>query len=401
MRLQGKRILLGVTGSIAAYKAAHFTRLLVKEGAEVQIIMSTSALDFITPLTLATLSKKLVLHEFYDPKTGEWSNHVELGLWGDLFIIAPLSANTLSKFANGSCDNLLTATYLSAKCPIMVAPAMDLDMYLHPSVNNNLNRIRQFGNIVLDAEDGELASGLLGQGRLMEPEHILEKVLKYFGDQGQFSGKHFLITAGPTYEAIDPVRFIGNHSSGKMGVAIAEEVACHGGQVVLILGPSSLEVSHPHIETIRVNSAEEMYVKAKSFHQSVDCCIFAAAVADYTPVNPVQEKIKKNSEEINILLKKTIDIAFSLGKDKRTDQIHVGFALETQEEIKNAKAKLEKKYFDMIVLNSLNDQGAGFKYNTNKVTLFFKGGEKIESGLLPKSLIAALVVENIKKLLSH
>ncbi|MEX2593699.1 MAG: bifunctional phosphopantothenoylcysteine decarboxylase/phosphopantothenate--cysteine ligase CoaBC [Anditalea sp.] len=401
MLLQGKRILLGITGSIAAYKAAHLTRLLVKEGAEVQIIMSTSALDFITPLTLATLSKKPVLCEFQDSKNGEWNNHVELGLWADLFLIAPISANTLAKFANGSCDNLLTATYLSAKCPVMIAPAMDLDMYQHPSVKVNLSKVSKFGNIILEAEEGELASGLLGQGRLMEPEHILEKVLAHFESGNHLYGKKFLITAGPTYEAIDPVRFIGNHSSGKMGVAIAEEVARKGAHIILVLGPSSVEASHPNINTIRINSAAEMYETASSYHQNMDCCIFAAAVADYAPVHPAKKKIKKKTGEMSIPLKKNIDIACTLGALKKDHQVHIGFALETHDEEINAKEKLEKKNFDIIVLNSLKDAGAGFKHNTNKVTFFYKNGEKEVSELLPKNQIAALIVENIKKVLKQ
>ena len=400
MLLQGKRILLGVTGSIAAYKAAHLTRLLIKEGAEVQVIMTTSALDFITPLTLATLSKKPVLHTSHDPTTGEWNNHVDLGLWADLFLIAPLSANTLAKLATGYCDNLLTATYLSARCPVMVAPAMDLDMYQHPTVKHNLQKIRQYGNILLDAEDGELASGLSGQGRLMEPEQILKAVVNHFGSKTELAGKKFLITAGPTYEAIDPVRFIGNHSSGKMGVAIAEAVALQGGEVVLILGPSALEVRHPLVQTLRVTSAAEMYEAAGSHHQNMDCCIFAAAVADYSPVRMAREKIKKEAGEISIPLKRNIDIAKTLGESKQPSQVHIGFALETNDEDSNALNKLEKKHFDMIVLNSLNDPGAGFKHDTNKVTLFFKNGEKETSGLLPKTEVASLIVQKIKKLLT-
>lgn len=401
MLLQGKRILLGITGSIAAYKAAHLTRLLVKEGAEVQIIMSTSALEFITPLTLATLSKKPVLYEFQDSDNGEWNNHVELGLWADLFLIAPISANTLAKFAHGSCDNLLTATYLSAKCPVMIAPAMDLDMYRHPSVKDNLNKVSKFGNMVLEAEAGELASGLMGKGRLMEPEHILEKVLDHFDSRNHLKGKHFLITAGPTYEAIDPVRFIGNHSSGKMGVAIAEVAASQGAQVVLVLGPSLVEASHPNIHTIRINSAAEMYETASSFHPNTDCCIFAAAVSDYAPSHPSNEKTKKKEEVIDLSLKKNIDIACTLGALKKAHQVHIGFALETQNEEMNAKIKLEKKNFDMIVLNSLKDEGAGFQHDTNKVTFFYKNGEKEVSELLPKIKIAALVVEHTKKLFNH
>src|SRR5690554_239511 len=398
MLLQGKRILLGVTGSIAAYKAAHLTRLLIKEGAEVQVILTTSALDFITPLTLATLSKKPALHQFQSSDTGEWNNHVELGLWADLFLIAPLSANTLAKIAHGYCDNLLTAVYLSARCPVMVAPAMDLDMYQHPSVRENLQKISRYGNIVLDAESGELASGLSGQGRLLEPEKIVAKVREHFDSQSQLSGKKFLITAGPTYEAIDPVRFIGNHSSGKMGMAIAEAVASQGGEVVLLLGPSELQSSHPSVQTVRVTSAAEMFEKAKSLHPGMDVCVFAAAVADYTPSETATEKIKKGEGGLSLVLKKTQDIAGTLGRSKQPNQIHVGFALETNDEESNATGKLEKKNFDMIVLNSLNDQGAGFKHDTNKVTFFLRNGGKEASALLPKNEIALLIVQKIKTL---
>ena len=400
MLLQGKRIILGVTGSIAAYKAAHLTRLLIKEGAEVQVIMTTSALDFITPLTLSTLSKKPVLHSSHDPQTGAWNNHVELGLWADLFLIAPLSANTLAKLATGYCDNLLTATYLSARCPVMVAPAMDLDMYLHPTVKHNLNKIQQYGNILLDAEDGELASGLSGQGRLMEPEQIMQNVAELFAAGKALKGKRFLVTAGPTYEAIDPVRFIGNHSSGKMGVAIAEALADQGAEVNLIIGPSVLEVRHPLVQTVRVTSAAEMYEEARSHHLQMDGCVFAAAVADYGPINASSEKIKKEAGKMTISLKRNIDIAKALGESKRTGQVHIGFALETNDEESNARLKLEKKNFDMIVLNSLNDQGAGFQHDTNKVTFFFKNGEKEVSGLLPKAEVASLLVQKIKKLLA-
>lgn len=400
MLLQGKRILLGVTGSIAAYKAAHLTRLLIKEGAEVQVMMTTSALDFITPLTLSTLSQKPVLHHSHDPHTGTWNNHVELGLWADLFLIAPLSANTLAKLATGYCDNLLTATYLSARCPVMVAPAMDLDMYQHPTVRHNLEKIQQYGNILLDAEEGELASGLSGQGRLMEPEQISQHVVELLSAEKPFKGKKLMVTAGPTYEAIDPVRFIGNHSSGKMGVAIAEALAQQGAEVILIQGPSALAPQHPSIETVRVTSAAEMYTAAHSHHHQMDGCVFAAAVADYSPVSVAREKIKKEAGEMNIPLKKNIDIAKTLGESKREGQVHIGFALETQNEESNALIKLEKKHFDMIVLNSLNDQGAGFQHDTNKVTLFFKNGEKETSGLLPKAEVASLIVQKIKKLLT-
>ncbi len=387
-----------MTGSIAAYKAANLTRLLIKEGAEVQLIMSTSALDFITPLTLATLSKKPVYHEFFDKKSGAWTNHVELGLWADLFLVAPISANTLSKFANGACDNLLSATYLSARCPVMLAPAMDLDMYQHPSVRENLNKVLSYGNLILDAESGELASGLSGQGRLMEPEHILEKIIEHFGQGQNFKGKKVLITSGPTQEALDPVRFISNHSSGKMGAAIADSFAAQGAEVHLLLGVGAKKPTHPSIKIYPVRSAKDMYQKAASIHSNMDICVFAAAVSDYAPKDVAQEKIKKEGNEMTIELVKNIDIAHTLGQEKRPHQIHIGFALETENEEIYAKAKLQKKRFDIVVLNSMRDIGAGFQLDTNKVRLFFEDGEAITSEVLPKEQIATLILENIKKL---
>lgn len=398
MLLKGKKILLGVTGSIAAYKAAHLTRLLVKEGAEVQIIMSTSALDFITPLTLATLSKKPVYNDFFDSKTGSWTNHVDLGLWADLFLIAPISANSLAKLANGLCDNLMAATYLSARCPVMVAPAMDLDMYQHPSVRENLHKLQSFGNIILDAESGELASGLSGQGRMMEPEHILDHIIDHFSANKDFKGKKVLITSGPTQEAIDPVRFISNHSSGKMGAAIADAFASRGAEVHLILGVGAKKPKHSSIKTYPVKSASEMYQAASNIHSQMDICVFAAAVADYAPKEIAAEKIKKEGEGMTIELVKNVDIAFTLGKAKKFDQIHVGFALETENEVFHAKQKLEKKNFDLIVLNSMREKGAGFQLDTNKVSMFFEDGSSLQSEVLPKEEIANLILEGIKKL---
>ena len=397
MQLLGKRILLGITGSIAAYKAAHLTRLLVKEGAEVQIIMSTSALDFITPLTLSTLSKKPVYHRFHKDDTGEWNNHVELGLWADLFIIAPLSASTLSKLAHGNSDNLLVATYLSARCPVMLAPAMDLDMYQHPAVTSNLYLVQTFGNILLDAESGELASGLSGQGRMMEPEHIVEKVISHFHTSSDLKDQTALVTAGPTQEAIDPVRYIGNHSSGKMGVAIAENMANRGAKVTLVMGPSHEKSHHPNITTVHVTSAQDMFEAAQKAHPHAKISVFAAAVADYAPAVQAQEKIKKSTDDLSILLKKNIDIAKTLGKEKSEDQYHVGFALETNQEEKHALAKLKEKNFDFIVLNSMQDKGAGFKHDTNKITIYHKSGKSDASPLLPKSAVAALIVDHIVK----
>lgn len=398
MHLKGKRILLGVTGSIAAYKAAHLTRLLVKEGAEVQIIMSTSALDFITPLTLATLSKNPVYHDFFDAKSGAWTNHVDLGLWADLFLIAPISANTLGKLANGLCDNLLSATYLSARCPVMIAPAMDLDMYQHPSVLANLQKLSSYGNIILEAESGELASGLSGQGRLMEPENILDNVISHFNSDNTFAAKKVLITSGPTLEAIDPVRFISNHSSGKMGAAIADAFALSGAEVHVILGHGAKKPKHTGIKIYPVKSANEMYSVASEIHDKMDICIFAAAVADYAPREVAEEKIKKEGEDLTIELVKNVDIAYTLGKKKKYHQLHIGFALETENEVFHAKQKLKKKNFDMIVLNSMREKGAGFQLDTNKVSLFFEDGSSLQSDVMPKEKIAKLILEGIKKL---
>ena len=398
MNLKGKRILLGVTGSIAAYKSAFLTRLLVKSGAEVQIIMSASAPDFITPLTLATLSKRPVYSEFSDPKTGEWTNHVELGLWADLFIIAPASANTLGKLANGICDSLLAATYLSARCPVMFAPAMDLDMYRHPAVLANLEKLRSFGNLILDAESGELASGLSGQGRMMEPEHILQQIDRFFEPNQDFVGKKVLITLGPTQEALDPVRFISNHSSGKMGYAIAQAFQSRGGEVYLIAGPVSIPMAEGDFHLHRVRSAKEMFEVSSKLHSRMDICVFTAAVADYAPAKVAPEKIKKSDALLSLDLVKNVDIAFELGKNKKPNQIHVGFALETENEEANAKAKLEKKNFDLVVLNSTKEEGAAFQHDTNKVRIFSKSGNAIQSELLPKSAIAELILEEVKKL---
>lgn len=398
MHLRGKRILLGITGSIAAYKSASLTRLLVKEGAEVQVIMSTSALDFITPLTLATLSKNPVHHQFHDPKSGVWTNHVDLGLWADLFLIAPISANTLSKLANGICDNLMAATYLSARCPVMVAPAMDLDMYQHPSVRKNLETILSFGNHILDAEEGELASGLSGLGRMMEPEHILEHVISHFSKRQAFKGKKVMLTSGPTQEALDPVRFISNHSSGKMGAAVADAFADEGAEVHVVLGVGAKKPNNPNIRIYPVRSAKDMHQAAANLHPKMDISVFAAAVADYAPRNASAEKIKKEGEMMTLDLVKNVDIALSLGKEKLPRQIHVGFALETENEEFHAKSKLNRKNFDLIVLNSMKDTGAGFQLDTNKVSLFFADGRSIISEVLPKKQIAEMILEGIKNL---
>ena len=396
MNLEGKRILVGVTGSIAAYKTAILTRLLIKSGAEVQLVATASALDFITPLTLATLSKRPVFSTFFEKNSGQWHNHVELGLWADLFLVAPLSANTLAKFAQGGSDNLLTATYLSCRCPVMLAPAMDLDMYQHPSVRANLEKVASFGNIVLDAETGELASGLSGQGRMMEPEHILEQVIQFFNPKKDFLGKKVMITLGPTQEALDPVRFLSNHSSGKMGYALAKAFEAQGAEVYLVVGPVSLKLDENRFQIRGVTTASEMFEAAKALHAQMDLVVFAAAVADFRPENPVAQKIKKAGEELTLRLVPNVDLAFELGKIKRANQFHVGFALETEQEEVNAKAKLVRKNFDLVVLNSAVEAGAGFKYDTNQVRIFHKSGREVSSALLPKESIAALILEEVK-----
>ncbi|MEK0443089.1 MAG: hypothetical protein RL403_2067, partial [Bacteroidota bacterium] len=397
MNLQGKRILVGVTGSIAAYKTAILTRLLIKSGAEVQLVATTSALDFITPLTLATLSKRPVLSDFFEKKSGQWHNHVELGLWADLFLVAPLSANTLSKLAQGACDNLLTATYLSCRCPVMLAPAMDLDMYQHPSVLANLEKVASFGNVVLEAESGELASGLSGQGRMMEPEHILERVFDFFNSKKEFGGKKVLITLGPTQESLDPVRFLSNHSSGKMGFALAQAFQAAGAEVYVVAGPVALKLDGQGFQVERVTTAAEMYEVTKGLHGQMDAVVFAAAVADFRPESPATQKIKKQGEELPLRLVPNVDIAFEMGKMKKKGQVHVGFALETEQEEANAKAKLVRKNFDLVVLNSAIQEGVGFKHDTNQVRIFHKDGQVVQSALLPKLDIARLIVEEVKK----
>ncbi len=370
MSLQGKKVILGVCGSIAAYKAAFLVRLLVKEKAEVQIIMTEAAQNFITPLTLATLSKRPVLSQFSsDLSIGQWNNHVDLGLWADLFLIAPISAHTLAKFASGHCDDLLTAVYLSARCPVWVAPAMDLDMYQHPSVQTNLKKLASYSNTIVDAEEGELASGLSGVGRLAEPEHIIQKLSAFFEHSQSLQGKRVLITAGPTQEPIDPVRFLTNASSGKMGYALANEAAQRGAEVALISGPVAIEISHPAITVTLVSTAEEMLKASQERFSEVDVAIFAAAVSDYAPEKKYSHKLKKKDETLTLKLKKNPDIAQTLGQQKKDSQILVGFALETNDELTHAYNKLEKKNLDIIVLNSLSDAGAGFGYDTNQVSL--------------------------------
>ena len=397
--LRGKRILVGVCGSIAAYKTAYLIRQLIQEEAEVKVLMTSAAKSFITPLTLSTLSKNPVLSEFEKDKTGEWNNHVELGLWADLFVIAPASANTLGKMANGICDNLLIATYLSARCPVMVAPAMDLDMFAHQTTKRNLELLSSYGNHVIQPEHGELASGLTGTGRMAEPSTIVEEISNQFKKKAHFTeyfkDKKVLITAGPTYEAIDPVRFIGNHSSGKMGYALAEAVAEMGAQVDMVSGPSSLSVKSGNIRLEKVTGAEEMFRAAKARFEAAQIIILAAAVADYKPAHPSDQKLKKSSDSLTIELVKTTDIAETLGKQKKDQQIMVGFALETTNEKSNAADKLKRKNFDLIVLNSLNDAGAGFSYDTNKITILNRHNEETEYALKSKKEVALDILEAI------
>ncbi len=371
--LNGKKILLGVSGGIAAYKTASLVRLFIKAGAEIQVIMTPASKDFVTPLTLSTLSKNPVHSTFFnqEDENEKWNNHVELGLWADLMVIAPATANTMSKMANGTCDNLLIATYLSAKCPVYFAPAMDLDMYIHPSTLSSFSLLKQFGNTIIPAESGELASGLTGEGRMAEPENIVAFLEADLESKLPLKGKKFLITAGPTYEAIDPVRFIGNHSSGKMGFDIASEAANLGASVILVAGPTNCKVTNASVKVVSVTSAQEMYDACHMYYSNVDVAIAAAAVADYRPKTVASQKIKKAPENFTIELEKTKDILFSLGEIKKK-QFLIGFALETENEIDNAKLKIQKKNLDLIVLNSLQDKGAGFGGQTNKVTFIDK-----------------------------
>ncbi|MFS4472734.1 bifunctional phosphopantothenoylcysteine decarboxylase/phosphopantothenate--cysteine ligase CoaBC [Chryseobacterium sp. T20] len=388
MSVSGKKILIAVSGGIAAYKIHFLIRDFVKKGAEVQVIMTPDAENFVTKLSLSTLSKKPVYSDFYSDN-GTWNSHVEMALWADVMIVAPCTANTLSKMVHGMCDNLVIATYMSAKCPVFIAPAMDLDMYAHPSTKKNLELAESFGHIIIPAENGELASGLIGQGRMAEPATIFNTVEHYFNSNihsRSLEGKAVLITAGPTYEAIDPVRFIGNHSSGKMGFSLAEEASKRGAKVILISGPSFQTINDPNVELHKVTSAKEMLAKVFEFYDSIDIGIASAAVADYAPKEVAKEKIKKNDENLTIELVKNPDILKTMG-EKKTHQFLVGFALETQNEEDNAKGKLEKKNLDMIVLNSLRDEGAGFKNDTNKIKIFTKT-EKKEFNLKSKDDVA-------------
>ena len=396
--LNGKNVLLGVSGGIAAYKTASLVRLLIKAGAHVQVVMTPASIDFVTPLTLSTLSKNPVYSTFYNEEEANatWNNHVELALWADYMLIAPATANTLSKMASGTCDNLLMATYLSAKCPVYFAPAMDLDMYIHPTTKINFDTLKSFGNTIIPAESGELASGLSGEGRMAEPENILHFIEKDLESKLPLKGKKVLITAGPTYEAIDPVRFIGNHSSGKMGFDIATAAANLGAEVVLVSGPTHLQMKHSLVHLIRVTSADEMYAACHQYFEDTDVAIAAAAVADYKPKNVAQQKIKKSEASFTIELEKNKDILLSLGQLKK-NQFLIGFALETENEIENAKIKIEKKNLDLIELNSLNDKGAGFGKPTNKVTFIDKDFNIFENPLKSKELVAEDIVNLIVK----
>ncbi|HEX4958723.1 MAG TPA: bifunctional phosphopantothenoylcysteine decarboxylase/phosphopantothenate--cysteine ligase CoaBC [Lacibacter sp.] len=399
--LQGKKIVIGISGSIAAYKTILLVRLLVKQGAEVKVVMTPSARDFVSPLVLSTLSKNPVLIDMSEDNS--WSNHVALGRWGDVMIIAPLSCNTLAKMAHGLCDNLLMAVYLSATCPVIIVPAMDEDMWKHPATKANLSQLQTYGHHLITVESGELASGLIGEGRMAEPETILQYVIDFLdaGNQkNDFQKKKIMITAGPTYEMIDPVRFIGNHSSGKMGIAIAEEFAARGAEVTLILGPSGQHIP-PTIQTvIHVQSAAEMYEAAANCFPQSDIAVMSAAVADYTPVSPSSEKIKKEGAALTIELTKTKDILASLGAVKTNSQLLVGFALETTNEREYALGKLHTKNADLIVLNSLNKSGAGFGGDTNQVTLFFKDGREKEFPLKLKRQVAADIVDSVKMIMN-
>ncbi|MES1218050.1 MAG: bifunctional phosphopantothenoylcysteine decarboxylase/phosphopantothenate--cysteine ligase CoaBC [Bacteroidota bacterium] len=391
--LQGKKILLGITGSIAAYKSIYLVRLLIKTGAEVKIIITPAAKDFVSTLTLSTLSRNPALVDLFDEQS--WANHVMLGRWADVMVIAPLSCNTLAKMANGLCDNLLLASYLSATCPVVVAPAMDEDMWHHPSTKANLSRLESFGNKIIPVEKGDLASGLYGEGRMAEPEQIVQYITTNFFLTKPLAGKKAMVTAGPTYEPIDPVRFIGNHSSGKMGIAIAKELHARGATVTLILGPSQVDFHPNGLSVIKVSTAEEMYKACNDTFDNADITVMTAAVADYAPVSIAAEKIKKKEENLTVELAKTKDILKSLGLRKKKDQVLVGFALETNDGIQSAKDKLNEKNADMIVLNSLTDTGAGFGYDTNKITIFEKGGKQFSFETKSKAEVAKDIIDTI------
>ena len=395
MRLSGKHIVLGITGSIAAYKAAYLLRGLVKEGAEVQVVMTPASKEFITPVTMSALSGKPVASDFFSANDGTWYSHVDMGQWADLMLIAPATAATLGKMAHGVCDNLLITTYLSAKCPVMIAPAMDLDMFRHPANLANLEILRSYGNLIIEPGEGALASGLHGKGRMEEPENILEEVVLFFNQKKKLLNKHFLITAGPTYEKIDPVRFIGNYSSGKMGYAIANELADSGAKVTIVSGPTYIQNSNPEITVIPVESAKEMYEHCMRIFPETNGAVMCAAVADFTPESYSESKLKRGNDDLTIQLKPTKDIAGELGRLKTNEQILVGFALETNDELDNAYSKLKRKNLDFIVLNSTNDQGAGFGVDTNKITMIDKDNNQTFFELKSKTEVAEDIVARI------
>ena len=396
--IKGKKIVLGITGSIAAYKAAVLARALIKKGAEVQIVITPAGKEFITPLTLSTITSKPVISEFFARRDGTWHSHVDLGLWADAMVIAPATASTIGKMANGIADNMLITTYLSMKAPVFVAPAMDLDMYAHPSTQKNLDTLRLYGNVIIEPAEGELASHLVGKGRMEEPEKIVEVLENFFTEGMDLKGKKIMITAGPTYEKIDPVRFIGNYSSGKMGYALAECCAERGAEVILVSGPVSITEKHPNIRKISVESAEEMYQAAVREFTGSDAAILCAAVADFTPESQSEQKIKREKEDLVLRLKPTHDIAAALGKLKKENQIMIGFALETNDEVEHAKDKLERKNLDFIVLNSLNDKGAGFRHDTNKITIIDKNSVT-EFPLKDKKEVAADIINHLAEIL--
>lgn len=399
--LKGKKIILGVTGSIAAYKAAYLLRLLMKEGAEVQVLMTPAGKEFITPVTMSALSNRPVLGEFFQVKDGTWNSHVDLGLWADLMLIAPASANTMGKMVTGVCDNLLLTTFLSAKCPVMVAPAMDLDMYAHPATQANMNKLREFGCMLVEPGTGELASGLFGKGRMEEPEAIVMRIKEYFAAQPKspLYGKKFLVTAGPTFEKIDPVRFIGNYSSGKMGYAIAEALAMRGAEVQLVSGPVAVKATHPRITVFKVESAQQMHDECVRLYPDVHGAIMTAAVADYKPVNFSEEKIKRTSDSLSVQLTATQDIAARLGVMKRAGQLLIGFALESHNLVENAQKKLKSKNFDFIVLNEAGKEGTGFMADTNQITIIDSQNNVEAYPLKNKSAVAIDIVDKIAQLI--
>ena len=398
MSLQGKKIVLGITGSIAAYKAAVLIRLLIKQGAEVQVVITPAGKEFITPITLSALTSKPVISEFFAQRDGSWHSHVALGQWADAMLIAPATASSIGKMAHGIADNMLITTYLSMKAPVFVAPAMDLDMFAHPSTTANLDTLRRYGNHIIEPAEGELASHLVGKGRMEEPENIVAYLERYFAEAQELAGKKIVITAGPTYEKIDPVRFIGNYSSGKMGFALAEECAARGAEVTLVAGPVQMKTLHPGIRRIDVESCAEMYAVTTEAFQEADAAILCAAVADFAPETTADTKIKREGDDLVLRLKPTHDIAAALGRMKQSHQHLVGFALETHDEMAHAQDKLQRKNLDFIVLNSLGDAGAGFRHDTNKITIISKESAK-EYPLKAKTAVAKDIVDALSEIM--